>query len=87
MEEIRNNTVGDVRDFCIKFQEINEKNHVRISEKDGCYVDFIGKNVKGSQNLYLHPNCWDKATIKHLLIHVLGFDHEQNRFYIVDLFL
>ena len=69
--------------ICIEFKKRsnNQNNYVTISLNDGCYVDCIGKNVTGSQNLYLNANCSNKRTIKHLLIHVLGFDHEQNRFY------
>jgi hypothetical protein len=80
MKQLQDLLSDGTNSSCVKFEERGEGNYVQISKGDGCYVDYIGKRVSGAQNLYLHENCLDDATIKHQLIHVLGFDHEQNRF-------
>uniref|UniRef100_A0A914W4R3 Metalloendopeptidase n=1 Tax=Plectus sambesii TaxID=2011161 RepID=A0A914W4R3_9BILA len=68
---------------CVRFREKNAEDTrwVRIINGGGCYSNIGRQSIAGAQDLSLGPDCfWGTGgTVRHELMHVLGFFHEQSR--------
>ncbi|XP_042908025.1 zinc metalloproteinase nas-4 [Parasteatoda tepidariorum] len=75
-----NEALQEIEDFtCISFiRRTTEKDYIYITPDGGCW-SYVGRQG-GSQVVSLTvPDCINKGTVIHELMHVLGFWHEHNR--------
>jgi len=67
---------------CLKFRrkEKGDDNWIEFFVGTGCYSQ-LGRKLKKGQPTYvsLGPSCWKKDIVEHMILHALGFFHEQNR--------
>jgi hypothetical protein len=81
MEMIEKQSANDDESKCIQFIEWkNEDNYISIEAGQYCH-SLVGKRKKkGSQRLFINTiKCMAKDNIAHLLMHALGFNHEEKR--------
>ncbi|XP_031415264.2 meprin A subunit beta-like [Clupea harengus] len=65
---------------CINFiPRQNENDFIHIQKLEGCF-SYVGKKVSGGQNVSIGSGCAIVPIVEHMLLHALGFFHEQSRY-------
>ncbi|GFS76025.1 zinc metalloproteinase nas-15 [Nephila pilipes] len=72
MSEFHNKT-------CVRFvKRTNEHYYIHIEPEQRC-SSVVGISVRNVSRVLISDGCYDRGTLLHELMHVLGFVHEQNR--------